>query len=47
MRRTGSFYDRKTGALSYDQDGSGFKAQVKIATISNKTKLYWHDFFVM
>lgn len=40
-------YDRKTGALSYDQDGSGFKAQVKIATISNKTKLYWHDFFVM
>jgi Ca2+-binding RTX toxin-like protein len=40
-------YDRKTGALYYDQDGTGSKAQVKIATISNKTKLYWHDFFVI
>jgi len=40
-------YDKKSGALYYDQDGTGSKAQVKIATISNKTKLYWHDFFVI
>ncbi|MBJ6125519.1 PD40 domain-containing protein [Microvirga splendida] len=40
-------YDKKTGALYYDQDGTGSKAQVKIATITNKTKLYWHDFFVV
>jgi Ca2+-binding RTX toxin-like protein len=40
-------YDKKTGALHYDQDGTGSKAQVKIATISNKTKLYYHDFFVI
>ncbi|MBW4953804.1 hypothetical protein KZW03_30345, partial [Klebsiella pneumoniae] len=38
-------YDKKTGSLYYDQDGTGSKAQVKIATITNKTKLYWHDFF--
>jgi Ca2+-binding RTX toxin-like protein len=40
-------YDRKTGALYYDQDGTGSKAQVKIATITNKTKLSYHDFFVI
>ncbi|MBF9195623.1 hypothetical protein [Microvirga terrestris] len=40
-------YDSKTGALYYDQDGTGAKAQVKIATIGNKTKLYYHDFFVI
>ena len=40
-------YDKKTGALYYDQDGTGSKAQVKIATISNKAKLYYHDFFVI
>ncbi|WP_201859289.1 calcium-binding protein [Microvirga soli] len=40
-------YDKKTGALYYDQDGTGSKAQVKIATITNKTKLYYHDFFVI
>ncbi len=40
-------YDRKTGALFYDQDGTGAKAQIKIATITNKTKLHWHDFFVV
>ena len=40
-------YDKKTGNLYYDQDGIGSKAQVKIATISNKTKLYYHDFFVI
>ncbi|MFC1460085.1 cadherin domain-containing protein [Microvirga arabica] len=40
-------HDKKTGALYYDQDGTGSKAQVKIATITNKTKLYWRDFFVV
>ncbi|MBB3020174.1 Ca2+-binding RTX toxin-like protein [Microvirga lupini] len=40
-------YDKKTGALYYDKDGTGGAAQVKIATISNKTKLYWHDFYVI
>jgi Ca2+-binding RTX toxin-like protein len=40
-------YDRKTGNLYYDQDGTGSKAQVKIATLTNKAKLYWHDFFVI
>jgi Ca2+-binding RTX toxin-like protein len=40
-------YDKKTGALYYDQDGTGSKAQVKIATLTNKTKLAYHDFFVI
>lgn len=40
-------YDKKTGSLYYDQDGTGSKAQVKIATINNKTKLYYHDFYVI
>jgi Ca2+-binding RTX toxin-like protein len=40
-------YDKKTGALYYDQDGTGSKAQVKIATITNKAKLSYHDFFVI
>jgi len=40
-------YDRKSGAIYYDQDGTGSKAQVKIATLSNKTKLTYHDFFVV
>ncbi|MGF9758451.1 cadherin domain-containing protein, partial [Microvirga sp. 0TCS3.31] len=40
-------YDRKTGNLYYDQDGTGSKAQVKIATLTNKMKLYYHDFFVI
>ena len=40
-------YDKKTGSLYYDKDGAGGSAQVKIATINNKTKLYYHDFFVI
>jgi Ca2+-binding RTX toxin-like protein len=40
-------YDKKTGALYYDKDGTGGSAQVKIATLTNKTKLYYHDFFVI
>lgn len=40
-------YDRKTGALYYDADGTGSKAQVKIATLSKNLKLTYHDFFVI
>ena len=40
-------YDRKTGALYYDPDGTGSKAQVKIATLSKNLKLTYHDFFVI
>jgi Ca2+-binding RTX toxin-like protein len=40
-------YDKKTGTLYYDADGTGKTAQVKIATISNKEKLFYHDFFVI
>jgi Ca2+-binding RTX toxin-like protein len=40
-------YDKKTGKLYYDQDGTGSKAQVQIATITNKTALKYHDFFVI
>ncbi|MGF9758477.1 calcium-binding protein [Microvirga sp. 0TCS3.31] len=40
-------YDKKTGNLYYDQDGTGSKAQVKIATIVNKTTLKFDDFFVI
>ncbi|MBD2747024.1 calcium-binding protein [Microvirga sp. BT688] len=40
-------YNKKTGVLYYDKDGTGGSAQVKIATLTNKAKLYWHDFFVI
>jgi Ca2+-binding RTX toxin-like protein len=40
-------YDRKTGSLYYDKDGTGSAAQVKIAILTNKAKLYWHDFYVV
>jgi Ca2+-binding RTX toxin-like protein len=40
-------YDSKTGALYYDQDGAGSKAQVKIATLNKNLKLAYSDFFVI
>lgn len=40
-------YDRDTGSLYYDRDGTGSAAQVKFATLSNKAKLTYHDFFVV
>jgi hypothetical protein len=40
-------YDKKTGALYYDQDGTGSKAQVKIAVLTNKAALSHNDFFVI
>ncbi|MBB4041176.1 Ca2+-binding RTX toxin-like protein [Microvirga flocculans] len=40
-------YDRKTGALYYDPDGSGSAVQVKIATLANKPELTHHVLFVI
>ncbi|NBJ09550.1 calcium-binding protein [Microvirga arsenatis] len=40
-------YDKKTGNLYYDADGTGRTAQVKIATLVNKTTLKFDDFFVI
>jgi Ca2+-binding RTX toxin-like protein len=40
-------YDRKTGALSYDPDGTGPKAQILLAILKNKAQLTKADFFVI
>jgi Ca2+-binding RTX toxin-like protein len=40
-------YDKATGALYYDSDGTGAKAQVKFAVVSKKLKMTFHDFFVI
>jgi len=40
-------YDRKSGKLYYDQDGTGSKAQVHIATLSKGLKMTAGDFFVI
>jgi serralysin len=40
-------YDKKTGKLYYDEDGTGAKAQILIATLTNKATLKYHDFFVI
>jgi Ca2+-binding RTX toxin-like protein len=40
-------YDRETGSLYYDRDGTGSAAQVKFATLMNKAKLSYHDFLVI
>jgi Ca2+-binding RTX toxin-like protein len=40
-------YDKRTGTLYYDEDGTGAKAQVKIATLTNKANLAYDDFFVI
>ena len=38
-------YDKKTGVLSYDADGSGSKAAVEIATLKKGLKMTEKDFF--
>jgi Ca2+-binding RTX toxin-like protein len=40
-------YDKDTGALYYDKDGTGAAAQVKIATLSKNLALTHNDFFVI
>jgi serralysin len=40
-------YDKKTGSVCYDQDGTGSKAQAKIAILGNKAALSHKDFFVI
>jgi serralysin len=40
-------YNKKTGALFYDQDGNGDRAQIQIATLPKKLKMSHLDFFVV
>ncbi|NIX76751.1 M10 family metallopeptidase C-terminal domain-containing protein [Microvirga terricola] len=40
-------YNKKTGTLSYDADGSGSKAAVEIAQLQKNLKLTYKDFFVI
>jgi RTX calcium-binding nonapeptide repeat (4 copies) len=40
-------YDKDTGALYYDKDGTGSSEQVKIATLNKNLKIYFHDFYVI
>ncbi|MGO4706722.1 cadherin domain-containing protein [Microvirga sp. 2MCAF38] len=40
-------YDKKTGALYYDADGTGSAAQVKIATLPKKLKMTHKDFYII
>jgi parallel beta-helix repeat protein len=40
-------YNKKTGVLSYDADGSGSKEAVEFAQLSKKLKLTYKDFFVI
>ncbi len=40
-------YDKATGGLFSDSDGTGAHAAVKIATLTNKPALSLPDFFVI
>lgn len=40
-------YNKKTGALFYDQDGNGSHAAIQMATLSKSLKLTHKDFFVV
>ncbi|WP_112664691.1 hypothetical protein [Microvirga flavescens] len=40
-------YNKKTGALYYDADGTGAQAQIQIATLSKNLKMTYKDFFVI
>ncbi|MBD2747384.1 hypothetical protein IC232_11840 [Microvirga sp. BT688] len=40
-------YDKKSGAVYYDKDGTGGSAQVKIATLDKNLKVFYHDFYVI
>ncbi len=40
-------YDKRSGKLYYDEDGTGAKVQVLIATLTNKATLKYSDLFVI
>ncbi len=40
-------YDKKSGALYYDQDGTGHQSQVEIAQLTKGLKITYHDFAVI
>ncbi|MEE1656941.1 cadherin domain-containing protein [Microvirga sp. CF3062] len=40
-------YNKKTGALYYDADGTGSQAQIQIATLTKNLKMTHKDFFVV
>jgi Ca2+-binding RTX toxin-like protein len=40
-------FDKKSGALYYDSDGTGAAEQVKIAQLSHNLKITYKDFFVV
>ncbi|MEZ0170612.1 hypothetical protein [Microvirga sp. TS319] len=40
-------YDKSTGSVYYDADGTGKIAAIKIATLANKASVFHHDFIVI
>ncbi|MEE1656934.1 hypothetical protein VB618_12060 [Microvirga sp. CF3062] len=40
-------YNKKTGALYYDADGTGLAAQIQITTLSKNLKMTHKDFFII
>jgi hypothetical protein len=40
-------YNKKTGVLSYDADGSGSKAAIEIAQLKKNLKMTYKDFFII
>jgi uncharacterized phage-like protein YoqJ len=40
-------FNKKSGKVFYDQDGSGSKAAVEIATLKKNLKMTYAEFFVI
>ena len=47
MPRIALIYDKAKGSLSYDPDGTGHAAIIRIALLDNKVKLAATDFLVI